>query len=409
MRSVLRGQGAEAGGVSPTEAQLFGERERRMAAQSQVASELRLSASMDDELQRTQRKIAQFEAAAALPDGWIAQVDNRADSATFSRTFYVDTRTGQSQWDPPPMAPAIASTARTVRVPPGMSGGMRFMVPREDGGSHLTQEHHTSFDWFEIPQGKVSGDTFTAKPIDMRQQVHQQLESQQPLGPAAVRGSGGHPVDSSADAVLAADFNAEDALRSARVAFDARQFVRASEVAEEALTMYESTGVEGDTLMQRPLVQELVSVLEQAEAEQAALEVEEPHTRAEMEAQAAGFSPSQIGRAQAQAVADGHGLLTEVGQLIEACLALGATPRGRTGPAADAPTAAPSHHTQLKEGSDDASTSTCPAAARWGLGDVIHAGYLQKNRPKGLRLMWQRRFFVLGTDGFLRYYDDSEV
>jgi hypothetical protein len=35
-------------------------------------------------------------------------------------------------------------------------------------------------------------------------------------------------------------------------------------------------------------------------------------------------------------------------------------------------------------------------------------GFLKKNRPKGLRLLWQKRYFILDHD-FLRYYDPAEV
>jgi hypothetical protein len=44
---------------------------------------------------------------------------------------------------------------------------------------------------------------------------------------------------------------------------------------------------------------------------------------------------------------------------------------------------------------------------RNGRGQLMR-GFLKKNRPKGLRLLWQKRYFILDHD-FLRYYDPAEV
>ena len=50
--------------------------------------------------------------------------------------------------------------------------------------------------------------------------------------------------------------------------------------------------------MTLPKVQELVLLLEEAEAQQGAAGSASPHARAEAEAIAAGFTPSQVSRAQ---------------------------------------------------------------------------------------------------------------
>jgi hypothetical protein len=42
-----------------------------------------------------------------LPEGWIAQTDTNPASSMYGRLFYVDTRSGLSQWEPPP---AVRST-----------------------------------------------------------------------------------------------------------------------------------------------------------------------------------------------------------------------------------------------------------------------------------------------------------
>ena len=47
-----------------------------------------------------------------LPRGWIAQVDSDATSATYGRTFYVDTSTGISQWESP--TDGMAQLRRTM-------------------------------------------------------------------------------------------------------------------------------------------------------------------------------------------------------------------------------------------------------------------------------------------------------
>ena len=173
MRSVLAAQEAE--------------RERRSAASTALAAELRHSATLDDQLAQTEMQLAQAQMQPpmmapqplrALPAGWIEQVDQRPGSATHGQTFYVDTATGHTQWEPPaapppatappPVAPQpqaqqpqpAAGGAVLITVPPGMGPGMRVSKQRPDGG----------FDWFLIPEGAQPGTQFAGVPIGQQQQ-----------------------------------------------------------------------------------------------------------------------------------------------------------------------------------------------------------------------------------------------
>ena len=391
----------------------------------------------------------------ALPAGWIEQVDQRPGSATHGQTFYVDTATGHTQWEPPaapppatappPVAPQqpqpAAGGAVLVTVPPGMGPGMRVSKQRPDGG----------FDWFLIPEGAQPGTQFAGVPIGQQQQQQQPAAAatnpgasmymqsmlqatasteQRQQQPAAQQLQPLPAATEEDDALVAAGLGAVEALQQAREALASGRYAVCVAAAEAALTQFQNTDVDEERLMAREDVRDLIDVLERAEQQQQQPGGASPTSTAEIEATGAGFSAAQIAAVQAAAPTP----FTDANSLIEALLLNtaeeGAAPAAADG--ADVPrrTDIPGfmvggehekrHWDHLTSQPGVTVTST-PAASLAGaattspsprpelfphLKGAIHAGYLNKNRPKGLRLVWQRRYFVLTADA-LRYFEDD--